>query len=87
MVEKDLYLGGNLEDEEEYEYEDLDYSEYIQAATNALSSVESLTPLTKEDSKKIKRIKRKSIAIIDYSINELYSSLFGEEDKEEDNDD
>jgi hypothetical protein len=57
--------------------------EYIQAAYFALSSVDDMDVaiMNKSDEQRIKRIKRKSIRIIDECLNEMYSELF--EDDEE----
>jgi hypothetical protein len=57
--------------------------EYIQAAYFALSSVDDMDVaiMNKSDEQRIKRIRRKSIRIIDECLNEMYSELF--EDDEE----
>ena len=59
-------------------------SEYIQCAYFAMSAVEGIDTaiMTKEDEKRIKRIIRKSIMIIDDCITELYDELY--EDDEDD---
>lgn len=59
-------------------------SEYINSAYFALSAVEDIDTaiISKEDEKRIKRIKRKSIKIIDICITEMYDELF--ENDEED---
>lgn len=58
--------------------------EYIQAAYFALSSVDDMDVaiMNKSDEQRIKRIRRKSIRIIDECLNEMYSELF-EDDNEE----
>lgn len=58
--------------------------EYINSAYFALSAVEDIDTaiISKEDEKRIKRIKRKSIKIIDICITEMYDELF--ENDEED---
>jgi len=58
--------------------------EYINSAYFALSAVEDIDTaiITKEAEKRIKRIKRKSIKIIDICITEMYDELF--ENDEED---
>ena len=57
--------------------------EYIQAAYFALSSVDDMDVaiMNKSDEQRIKRIRRKSIRIIDECLNDMYSELF--EDDEE----
>ena len=58
--------------------------EYINSAYFALSAVEDIDTaiISKEDEKRIKRIKRKSLKIIDICITEMYDELF--ENDEED---
>lgn len=58
--------------------------EYINSAYFALSAVEDIDTaiISKEDEKRIKRIKRKAIKIIDICISEMYDELF--ENDEED---
>jgi hypothetical protein len=65
---------------------DVEYTtrtDYISCAYYAISSVEGLDTgiMTKEDAKRIKRILRKSLRIIDDCINEMHDELF--EDDEE----
>jgi len=66
---------------EEYQFEFLSHSDYIQAAYFALSSVDDVdTEIVSETMRKrIFRIKRKSIKIIDYCLSELYNELFDDE--------
>lgn len=75
------------ETEESSEIVDVEYTtrtDYISCAYYAISSVEGLDTgiMTKEDAKRIKRIMRKSLRIIDDCINEMHDELF-EEDTEE----
>lgn len=58
--------------------------DYINSAYFALSAVEDIDTaiISKEAEKRIKRIKRKSIKIIDICITEMYDELF--ENDEED---
>lgn len=53
-------------------------SDYITAAYFSLSAVDDIDTaiVSKEDEKRIKRIKRKSIKIIDICISEMYDELF-----------
>lgn len=65
---------------------DVEYTtrlDYISAAFYSISSVEGidLLMISKEDAKKIKRILKKSVRIIDSCISEMYDELF-EEDEE-----
>ncbi len=71
-----------LEDEISIEY--TTRSDYISAAYFAISSIEGIDTgiMTKEDAKRIKRIMRKSLMIIDDCITEMYDELF-EDDNED----
>jgi len=53
-------------------------SEYIHSAYSAMAAVDDIDTaiISKEDEKRIKRIKRKSIKIIDICITEMYDELF-----------
>lgn len=70
-----------FEDGEEYQFEFLSHSDYIQAAYFALSSVDDVDVEIVSDimRKRIFRIKRKSIKIIDYCLGELYNELFDDD--------
>lgn len=69
---------------EEIELEYTTRSDYISAAYFAISSVEGIDTqiMSKEDAKRIKRIMRKSIMIIDDCIGEMYNELY-EDDTED----
>jgi hypothetical protein len=80
MNEKDLILGGK-EDEAESaisldEFDFYSEPEMIAAACAALDTAEAANPMTKTDKARIDRIRRKSIAILDKCINELYEVCF-----------
>lgn len=57
--------------------------EYIQAAYFALSSVDDIDVaiMNKSDEQRIKRIRRKSIRIIDECLNDMYSELFDDDEE------
>jgi len=64
---------------------DVEYTtraDYISCAYYAIASVEGLDTgiMTKEDAKRIKRILRKSLRIIDDCINEMHDELFEDEE-------
>jgi hypothetical protein len=88
MSEEDLIIGKDPPEEEvvteeiEAEFYDYDDIQMIAAACDALNSVESINAMTAADTKRIARIKRKCIAIIDFYIAELYDLTF---DKDETN--
>ncbi len=71
-------------EEELIEVEWTSRSEYVASAYNAIASTENLDPalMSNADANRIKRIRRKSLRIIDDCINEMYSELF-EDDGEE----
>lgn len=85
--ENDLIIGEvKPEDEEGVEIEILPASdyEYLMSAVNAFECVEGSNPITQDAQRRVNRIKRKSLAIIDYVIGVMYDELFDEEKKEED---
>lgn len=84
MGSNDLVLGSaegdETPDEEELEYEYTSRIEAIHCATSAISAASEMTIMTKLDEKRIQRIKRKSLRIIDKCISEIYDELFYEEE-------
>lgn len=75
-----------LEQEQEWVYEEpTSTPEYIASATNALSAVENFDTaiMTNADRKRVERIRRRSLRIIDYNIGVLYDELFDEKNEEE----
>jgi hypothetical protein len=68
---------------EDFIFEPLDYSVYINAACNVLDAINQYEPLTKDNQLKKARILRKCLKMIDYSVEELYKELFHEEEEEE----
>ena len=86
---EDLILGNEGEDineEEELEYEYTSRIEAIHCATSAISAASEMTIMTKLDEKRIQRIKRKSLRIIDKCISEIYDELFYEEESNNEDD-
>jgi hypothetical protein len=87
-MSEDLIIGDSEqtpEEMQEYIISESEYLEYIQAAYFAISSVEDIdldmeAAYNKQSANRIKRIKRKSIRIIDFCLNELYNDLFDEEE-------
>lgn len=73
----------NVEEFEDGLVEFTTTSEYIAAAFNALASIDGMDMMimNKQDEMRIKRIRRKSLRIIDECISEMYNELF--EDDEE----
>jgi len=75
-----------LEQEQEWVYEEPTTTpEFIASATNALSAVENFDTaiMTNADRKRVERIRRRSLKIIDYNIGVLYDELFDEKNEEE----
>ena len=85
MGSDDLVLGSTdgqeHDEEEELEYEFTSRIEAIHCATSAISAASEMTIMTKLDEKRIQRIKRKSLRIIDHCIGEIYDELFFEENE------
>ena len=79
-------MSNELEQEEELVYEEATTTtEYIGASYNALQSISDMDTalMSKEDAKRVHRIKRRSLRIIDHCLGILYDELFDEEtDKE-----
>jgi len=74
------------EQEQEWVYEEpTSTPEYIASATNAISAVENFDTaiMTNADRKRVERIRRRSLKIIDYNIGVLYDELFDEKNEEE----
>lgn len=72
------------EQEQEIIYEEpTRTSEYIASAFNALNSVTDMDTalMTNSDKERVKRIKRKSLRIIDYCLSCLYDELFDEDEE------
>jgi hypothetical protein len=78
MSEENLVIGKELPPEEaaaeelEVEFYEYDDVQIIVAACTALDSVEAINPMTAADNKRVARIKRKCISMIDFYIGELY---------------
>lgn len=81
-MEEDLIIGEEKADEPEVEFITVSDTEYILAASQALDAVEAANPLTNEDSRRIKRIQRKALAIIDHCISEMYKEIFDDPSEE-----
>ena len=89
---EDLILGNSGSNEEaegndmEYEVEYTTLSEAIHGAHAAISAICDMDTaiMTKQDEKRIYRIKRKSLRIIDKCISDIYSEIFEEIENNED---
>jgi bacterioferritin (cytochrome b1) len=78
VVKENLTTEGEAEMLEEGIVEFTTAGDYINSAYFALSAVDDIDTaiISKEAEKRIKRIKRKSIKIIDICITEMYDELF-----------
>lgn len=85
VLEKSNETPIEAEISEEGEVEYTARLDYITAAYSAISAVEGMDTqiMSKEDAKRVKRIIRKSLMIIDDCITEMYDELF---EKDEDDD-
>jgi hypothetical protein len=70
--------------ESEIEFFETTPSMYIEAAYAAICAVDGMDGkvMSKEDEKRIWRVKRKSLRLIDHFIGELYDSVFVKDDEE-----
>jgi hypothetical protein len=93
MADEILIVGEESKEElelpEQYEEGEIDIeytsrSEYITSAYSAISAVEGMDTqiMSKEDAKRVKRIIRKSLMIIDDCITEMYDELYEKDDDE-----
>lgn len=85
-LEKSQESALEAEIEEETEIEYTTRTDYITCAYSAISAVEDmdLKMMSKEDAKRVKRIIRKSLMIIDDCITEMYDELFESNEDDED---
>jgi hypothetical protein len=74
MADEDLQEG--------FEFESTSRSEYVICAANALQAIDGIDEMVQTEAgrNRIKRIRFKSVKIIDNIINELYDELFEDTD-------
>jgi hypothetical protein len=74
MADEDLQEG--------FEFESTSRSEYVICAANALQAIDGIDEMVQTNAgrDRIKRIRFKSVKIIDNIINELYDELFEDTD-------
>jgi len=74
--------------EDDIYFEPSSDAEYIASALNALMAVSDIDTaiLSKIDDKRIKRIKRQSLRIISYCLNNQYNELFEDNNDDSDSD-
>jgi len=72
----------DLNESEDFVFEPIDYSVYINAACNVLDAINQYEPLTKENQLKKARILRKCLRIVEHSVDEIYKELFDQEEEE-----
>lgn len=70
---------------EDFIVEETSRAEYVASAYNSIAAVQDIDTslLSKEDEKRIKRIKRKALRIIDECISEMYDEMFEDEEEED----
>lgn len=80
MPEEDLVIGE--EGEDDVEYAETTISEYIACAYNVIEICNSadLGMISKAEQARIAQTKRKAFRILHYSLAELYSELFDDEE-------
>lgn len=86
--EEDLILGDPEADHsEELDAEFYDYSdiEMLMAACEALNSVEGVNAMTAADNKRITRIKKKCLRMINFYVGELYDMTFDKDETDNEN--
>lgn len=79
-------INDNTEElEHEVIYEELHWSEVLQAVLAAFSCIEDIDPelASPMDKKRIKRIKRKGLRLVDVGISEIYAEKFDTDDNDE----
>lgn len=74
MADEDLPEG--------FEFESTSRGEYVMCAANALQAIDGIDEMVQTEAgrNRIKRIRFKSVKIIDNIINELYDELFEDSD-------
>jgi hypothetical protein len=72
----------DVNESEEFIFEPVDYSVYINAACNVLDAINQYEPMTKDNQLKKARILRKCLRIVEHSVDELYKELFDQEEEE-----
>jgi len=72
----------DVNESEEFIFEPVDYSVYINAACNVLDAINQYEPMTKDNQLKKARILRKCLRIVEHSVDEIYKELFDEEEEE-----
>ena len=87
--EDDLILGTPSEDgvTEEFDTEFYDYDDIqmLAVACEALGSVEGINAMTAADTKRITRIKKKCLRMIDFYVGELYDMTFDKDETDNEN--
>lgn len=73
---------------EDIEFYETSPTEIIASCFNALTALDGLEGgiITEIERNRIRRIRRKSLQLLDYSVNELHEEVFGKPKKGDDND-
>lgn len=86
--EEDLILGpetGEPVEELEFEMDIPDDIQMLMAACEALGSVEGINAMTSADTRRITRIKKKCLRMIDFYVGELYDMTFDKDETDNEN--
>jgi hypothetical protein len=78
LVIEEVTESNTISEEEEGVVEFTNNSDYISASTNCLYVLNDIDVLllSKEDEKRVKRIRRKALKIMDICLSEMYDELF-----------
>lgn len=69
------------EEQADIEVEFTTREEYIGCCYNAMNAADTYNAITKSDSDRVRRIKRKCLRIIDSLVCEMYDELFDDDDE------
>jgi hypothetical protein len=84
LVIEEVTESNTISEEEEGVVEFTNNSDYISASTNCLYVLNDIDVLllSKEDEKRVKRIRRKALKIMDICLSEMYDELFDGDDED-----
>jgi hypothetical protein len=91
MKEEDLILQSSKATEEDLgeemdaEFYDYDDIQMLVAACEGLAAVEGINAMTAADNKRITRVKRKCLRMIDFYVGELYDMTFDKDEADNEN--
>lgn len=77
-MEQDLVLGEEEVEEVEEYIEEISYTEYIHAAVEVLTFLESANPMTKIEVKRVENLRKMCYEMLDFSVKFMHETLFSE---------